>query len=126
MLDRLREISGKPIDFEQADVRDRAALRKVFSGKGIEAVLHFAGLKAVGESVEKPLLYYDCNVGGTVSLLEVMAELSIHRFLFSSSATVYGEPERLPLTEDHPLRPANPYGQTKLVVEHLLADLARA
>jgi UDP-glucose 4-epimerase len=126
VLDRLREITGKPIDFEQADVRDRAALRKACSGNDIEAVLHFAGLKAVGESVENPLLYYDHNVGGTVSLLEVMAELGIHRFVFSSSATVYGEPERLPLSEDHPLRPANPYGNTKLIVEHLLADQARA
>jgi UDP-glucose 4-epimerase len=126
VLDRLREIIGRPIDFEQADVRDRAALRKAFSGKNIEAVLHFAGLKAVGESVENPLLYYDHNVGGTVTLLEVMAELRIHRFVFSSSATVYGEPERLPLSEDHPLRPANPYGNTKLIVEHLLTDQARA
>ena len=126
VLDRLREVIGTPIDFQQADVRDRAALRKALSGKNIEAVLHFAGLKAVGESVEKPLLYYDHNVGGTVALLEVLTELAIRRFVFSSSATVYGEPERLPLTEDHPLRPANPYGNSKLVVEQLLADHARA
>jgi UDP-glucose 4-epimerase len=107
-------------------VRDRAALRKALAGKDIGAVLHFAGLKAVGESVAQPLRYYDHNVGGTVALLEVMAELGIRRFVFSSSATVYGEPERLPLTEEHPLRPANPYGKTKLVVEHLLADAAQA
>lgn len=126
VLDRLREVIGTPIAFEQADVRDRSALRKAFSAGSIDAVLHFAGLKAVGESVEQPLLYYDHNVGGTVALLEVMAERGVRRFVFSSSATVYGEPERLPLTEDHPLRPANPYGNSKLVVEHLLADYARA
>jgi UDP-glucose 4-epimerase len=126
VLDRLRELSGAAIDFERADVRDRRALHAALSRRKIGVVLHFAGLKAVGESVEKPLLYYDHNVGGTVALLEVMGGLGIHRFVFSSSATVYGEPERLPLTEDHPLRPANPYGTTKLVVEHLLADCARS
>jgi UDP-glucose 4-epimerase len=83
-------------------------------------------LKAVGESVEKPLLYYDQNVGGAIALLEEMAALEIRRLVFSSSATVYGEPERLPLAEDHPLRPASPYGKTKLVIEHLLADQGRA
>ena len=125
VLDRLQELAGS-IEFEQADVRDRAALRSAMAGKDIGAVLHFAGLKAVGESVKEPLRYYDHNVGGTVALLEVMAELGIRRFVFSSSATVYGEPEHLPLTEAHPLRPANPYGKTKLIVEHLLADAARA
>jgi UDP-glucose 4-epimerase len=89
-------------------------------------VVHFAGLKAVGESVEKPLLYYENNVGGTVALLQAMAAHGVGRLVFSSSATVYGEPERLPLTENHPLRPANPYGKTKLIVEHLLADQAVA
>jgi UDP-glucose 4-epimerase len=126
VLDRLREITGTAIEFHRADVRDRDALHAVMAGKNVEAVLHFAGLKAVGESVEKPLLYYEQNVGGTIALLEVMADLQIPRFVFSSSATVYGEPERLPLTEDHPLRPASPYGKTKLIVEHLLADVARA
>ena len=126
VLDRLRELAGSAIDFERADVRDRAALHAALAGRQIGAVLHFAGLKAVGESVEKPLLYYDHNVGGTIALLDVMAALKIYRFVFSSSATVYGEPQRLPLTEDHPLRPANPYGNTKLVVEHLLADKARS
>jgi UDP-glucose 4-epimerase len=126
VLDRLRELSGVIIDFERADVRDRAALHAILSKRKIGAALHFAGLKAVGESVEKPLLYYDHNVGGTIALLDVMAALDIHRFVFSSSATVYGEPERMPLKEDHPLRPANPYGKTKLIVEHLLADRARS
>jgi UDP-glucose 4-epimerase len=124
VLERLRELTGAPIEFHRADVRDRAALRPALSG--VEAVLHFAGLKAVGESVEKPLLYYEHNVAGTITLLEAMAEADVKRIVFSSSATVYGEPERLPLTEEHPLRPTNPYGKTKLIVEHLLADQARA
>jgi UDP-glucose 4-epimerase len=126
VLDRLRELAGSAIEFERADVRDRAALHAVLSATEIGAVLHFAGLKAVGESVENPLLYYDHNVAGSIALLEVMAALKIHGFVFSSSATVYGEPERLPLTEDHSLRPANPYGNTKLIVERLLADRARS
>jgi UDP-glucose 4-epimerase len=126
VLGRLRELAGAAIDFERVDVRDRAALHAVLSGRKIDAVLHFAGLKAVGESVENPLLYYDHNVTGSIALLDVMAALKIQRLVFSSSATVYGEPERLPLTEDHPLRPANPYGNTKLIVERLLADRARS
>jgi UDP-glucose 4-epimerase len=126
VLERLRELTGTPIEFHRADVRDRDALRAALAGKNVGAVLHFAGLKAVGESVEKPLLYYEHNVGGTIALLEVMAELGITRLVFSSSATVYGEPERVPLVEDHPLRPVNPYGKTKLIVEHVLADLERA
>lgn len=125
VLERLRELTGAAIEFHRADVRDRAALRAVLAGKDVGAVLHFAGLKAVGESVEKPLAYYEHNVGGTIALLEVMSALEIPRLVFSSSATVYGEPQRLPLTEDHPLRPANPYGSTKLAVERLLADAAR-
>lgn len=126
VLDRLRELTDTTIEFERADVRDRDALRAAMARQKIGAVLHFAGLKAVGESVEKPLLYYEHNVGGTIALLQVMADLRIPRLVFSSSATVYGEPERLPITEDHPLRPVSPYGKTKLVVEHLLADVARA
>ncbi|TAK86070.1 MAG: UDP-glucose 4-epimerase GalE [Betaproteobacteria bacterium] len=123
VLDRLREIAPKAqIDFHKADIRDAAALGKAFSGKNIEAVIHFAGLKAVGESVEKPLLYYENNVGGTVTLLAAMAKHGVHRLVFSSSATVYGEPEKLPIPESHPLRPQNPYGKTKLIVEHLLVD----
>jgi UDP-glucose 4-epimerase len=126
VLERLRELTGTVIEFHRADVRDREALHAVLAGKNVGAVLHFAGLKAVGESVEKPLLYYEHNVGGTIALLHVMSELRIPRLIFSSSATVYGEPERLPIPEDHPLRPVNPYGKTKLIVEHLLADVARA
>jgi UDP-glucose 4-epimerase len=110
------------VRFERADVRDRAHLEKILSANKTRAVVHFAGLKAVGESVEKPLLYYDNNVGGTVALLQAMEAQGVRDLVFSSSATVYGEPERLPLTEDHPLRPANPYGKNKLMIEHLLAD----
>jgi UDP-glucose 4-epimerase len=124
VLERLRELTGKPIAFHRADIRDRKALDSILKSN-IGAVLHFAGKKAVGESVERPLLYYDHNVGGTVALLEAMAAHGVKRMVFSSSATVYGEPERLPLTEDHPLRPVNPYGKTKLVVEHILADQAQ-
>jgi UDP-glucose 4-epimerase len=126
VLERLRELTGAPIEFQRADIRERAGLHAILGKQRIGAVLHFAGLKAVGESVEKPLLYYDHNVGGTVALLEAMAAHQVPRMVFSSSATVYGEPERLPLTEDHPLRPVNPYGKTKLMVEHLLADYAQS
>ena len=126
VLGRLEEITGAKHEFHQADVRDRAALSSILSKMKIDAVLHFAGLKAVGESVAKPLLYYDHNVGGTVALLETMLECGIKKIVFSSSATVYGEPEELPLTEDHRLLPANPYGKTKLMVEHILADTERA
>ena len=127
VLARIRELSGKSeIAFHQADVRDRAAMEKILAGERIDAVLHFAGLKAVGESVEKPLLYYENNVGGTIALLAAMASKGVRQMVFSSSATVYGEPERLPLTEDHPLRPVNPYAKCKLVIEHILADHAAA
>jgi UDP-glucose 4-epimerase len=127
VLGRIRELApGRRIDFVRADLRDRAALEAAFAGRRIEAVVHFAGLKAVGESVEKPVLYYENNVGGTIALLQAMQAHGVRRIVFSSSATVYGEPERLPLTEGHPLRPANPYGRTKLMVEEILADEARA
>ena len=125
VFDRLREIApAAAMTFHQADLRDAAVLERVFSQAPIEAVIHFAGLKAVGESVEKPLLYYANNVGGTVELLEAMARHSVRRMVFSSSATVYGEPLALPIPESHRLAPTNPYGKTKLVIEHLLADFA--
>src|SRR5207237_2261063 len=112
--------------FHQADVRDGAALGAILARERVQAVLHFAGWKAVGQSVEKPLMYYENNVGGSIALLEAMAEHRVPRMVFSSSATVYGEPERLPLTEDHPLRPVNPYAKNKLMIEHILADCAAA
>jgi len=126
-LARVRELaSGARIEFERADVRDRAALSRIFGARRIEAVVHFAGLKAVGESFERPLAYYDNNVGGSLALLEAMQAHGVHRLVFSSSATVYGDPQQLPLTEAHALQPTNPYGRTKLMVESIIADHAAA
>ncbi len=105
---------------------DRTALAAALRSSGAKAVIHFAGLKAVGESVQNPLAYYDNNVVGTLCLLQAMAECDVKNLVFSSSATVYGEPQRLPLTEDHPLSSTNPYGQTKLVIEEMLRDLYRS
>jgi len=126
VLERIRELTQTEISFHRADVRERQALGALLARERVQAVLHFAGWKAVGESVEKPVMYYDNNVGGTIALLAAMAEHGVRRMVFSSSATVYGEPERLPLTEDHPLRPVNPYAKNKLVIEHILADCAAA
>jgi UDP-glucose 4-epimerase len=127
VLPRIRELAvNNDIAFHQADVRDIAAMEQILAAERIHAVIHFAGLKAVGESVEKPLVYYDNNVSGTIALLAAMASKGVRRLVFSSSATVYGEPERLPLTEAHPLRPVNPYAKNKLMVEHILADQAGA
>jgi UDP-glucose 4-epimerase len=127
VFDRLRELApGASLEFVEADLRHADALGRLFSAAPIDAVIHFAGLKAVGESVEKPLVYYDNNVGGTVKLLEAMARHSVRRLVFSSSATVYGEPQSLPIPESHRLAPTSPYGQTKLIIEQLLADHAAA
>jgi UDP-glucose 4-epimerase len=123
-LRRVEAITGKSLRFIRGDIRDAAALERAM--EGCEAVIHFAGLKAVGESVEKPLEYYENNVGGTLNLLKVMKKLGVRRLVFSSSATVYGEPEFLPLTEEHPLAPANPYGRTKAMIEEILRDLYRS
>lgn len=126
-LARIRELApGRRIEFERLDLRDRPALERLLASRRVEAVVHFAGLKAVAESVEKPLLYYENNVGGSLTLLLAMQAHGVRRIVFSSSATVYGDPERLPLTEAHPLRPTNPYGRTKLMIEHILADQAAA
>ncbi|THF63879.1 UDP-glucose 4-epimerase GalE [Pseudothauera nasutitermitis] len=124
-LRRVEQLSGRGIQaFHQVDVRDREALEAVFRTHQIEVVIHFAGLKAVGESVQRPLAYYDNNVCGTRVLLEVMAAHEVRRIVFSSSATVYGDPARVPLAEDATLAPANPYGRSKWMVEQMLADLA--
>jgi UDP-glucose 4-epimerase len=123
-LARVEKITGKPITTVTGDVRDRALLNSVFAQHSIEAVIHFAGLKAVGESTQKPLLYYQNNVEGTIHLLDAMREARVQTLVFSSSATVYGDPQRLPLTEDHPLGATNPYGRTKLMAEQILRDLA--
>ena len=122
-LARVERITGKKPTLIQGDIRDRAALVAALQQSGATAVIHFAGLKAVGESVQNPLSYYDNNVVGTVRLLEAMTECGVKTLVFSSSATVYGNPQRLPLTEDHPLSTTNPYGQTKLVIEEMLRDL---
>lgn len=122
VIDRIEKITKKP-SFIQGDVRDRSLLKKIFNDHYIEAVIHCAGYKAVSESVEDPLKYYENNVGGSISLLEAMKEANIHHFVFSSSATVYGRPKKLPINEDHPLIPASPYGETKLIVEKLLHNL---
>ena len=123
-LRRVERIAGRPLAFHRADVRERDALRRVFNAQPIDAVIHFAGLKAVGESVAQPLRYYDNNVGGSVALLEVMAECGVTQIAFSSSATVYGDPQSVPITEDAPTGATNPYGRSKLMVEDLLRDLA--
>jgi len=123
-LERVQAITGKPLDFVLCDLLDRKTLDEVFADYQPSAVIHFAGLKAVGESVEKPLLYYKNNVSGSVVLLEAMNAANVKNIVFSSSCTVYGEPETLPLRENFPLRAMSPYGQTKLTIENMLRDLA--
>ncbi|MEO7559184.1 MAG: UDP-glucose 4-epimerase GalE [Nitrosospira sp.] len=125
-LARVERISGKKPHLVQGDSRDRAALVAALRESGANAVIHFAGLKAVGESVNQPLAYYDNNVVGTLRLLEAMNECGVRTLVFSSSATVYGDPQWLPLTEGHPLSATNPYGRSKLMVEEILRDLHRS
>ncbi|ASJ97291.1 MULTISPECIES: UDP-glucose 4-epimerase GalE [Shewanella] len=122
-LKRVEQITGKGFTFYQGDVLNKAFLQKVFTDHNIDSVIHFAGLKAVGESVAQPLRYYENNVTGTLVLCEVMAEFNVKNLVFSSSATVYGDPASLPITEDFPTGATNPYGQSKLMVEHILKDL---
>ena len=122
-LRRVEEITGKSVAFYENDVRDEAALERIFTKHKIDWVIHFAGLKAVGESVRMPLEYYDNNLGSTLVLLQVMRKFGVKNIVFSSSATVYGEPERLPLDEDCRLSTTNPYGATKLMQEGILTDL---
>ena len=123
---RVERIAGRSFPLVQADVRDRDTLRAVFREHGIDAVIHFAGLKAVGESVSKPLEYYDNNVAGSLVLAETMAEFNVRTLVFSSSATVYGDPASVPITEDFPLSATNPYGRSKLMVEEILRDLCHS
>tara|TARA_R110000787_G_scaffold73381_2_gene163378 strand:- start:546 stop:1583 length:1038 start_codon:yes stop_codon:yes gene_type:complete len=125
-LARVRKITGKVFDVVEGDIRDAELLDNMFSSQSIGAVMHFAGLKAVGESCAEPLLYYDVNVGGTLNLCQVMREHGVGNLVFSSSATVYGDPATLPIPEDHSLNPTNPYGRTKKVVENVLFDLVSA
>jgi UDP-glucose 4-epimerase len=124
VLERIARIVGKSPEFARADVRDVGALREVFARHRFDAVIHFAGLKAVGESVEKPIEYYDNNVQGALSLCRAMAEAEVGILVFSSSATVYGNASAMPIREDAPLGPTNPYGQTKWMVERILGDLS--
>ncbi|MCF7911816.1 MAG: UDP-glucose 4-epimerase GalE [Candidatus Cloacimonetes bacterium] len=122
-LIRVQEICGKDITFYQNDLLDSAALDKIFKQNSFDAVIHFAGLKAVGESVEKPLLYYNNNLTGTLNLLECMQRHNVKKIVFSSSATVYGNPLKVPITEELSTQPTNPYGRTKLMIEDILKDL---
>ena len=122
-LRRVEKITGKPVKFYKEDVRDKAALRKIFGENKIEAVIHFAGLKAVGESVREPIMYYDNNLISTINLLEVMNEFGCKKIVFSSSATVYGVATEMPLVEGMPLGAINPYGRTKYFIEEILRDL---
>jgi UDP-glucose 4-epimerase len=125
-LRRVTELTGKPIDFRHVDIRDKQALTEVVKGADFDAVIHFAALKAVGESVAEPLRYYQNNITGTLVLCEVMQEQGVNHIVFSSSATVYGDPASVPITEDFPLQATNPYGRTKLMMESILSDLNAA
>ncbi len=123
---RIEQITGKTVDFYKADIRDKEATRRIFAEQEIDAVVHFAGLKAVGESVAKPLEYYENNIGGTFVLLEVMREYGCKKIVFSSSATVYGMNNPVPYVEDMPTSATNPYGYTKVMIEQILHDLCIA
>ena len=123
-LDRVEQIAGKPVRFYHADILDRSALDRIFEENGIDSVIHFAGLKAVGESVRIPLRYYHNNISGAITLLSAMAAHGVKKIVFSSSATVYGGPAKVPITEDMPLSATNPYGRTKLMIEEILRDLS--
>ncbi len=121
-LERVRGITNCELQFMNADIRDSNALDKIFNTFKPDSVIHFAGLKAVGESVADPLKYYDVNVGGSISLLTAMSKAECNNIVFSSSATVYGEPKYLPYDEEHPTNPVNPYGRTKLMIENIIHD----
>ncbi|WP_300708819.1 UDP-glucose 4-epimerase GalE [Limnohabitans sp.] len=123
VLDRIEALAGKNFSFVQADVRDGAALDQIFQAHRIEGIIHFAGLKAVGESVAEPVRYFDNNLGSTLTLLQAMDRANVRRIVFSSSATVYGDPAQVPITESSQLQVTNPYGRTKLMCEDILRDL---
>jgi UDP-glucose 4-epimerase len=126
VLDRVERIAGKRPVFYEGDVRDHGLLRKVFDERPVDGVIHFAGLKAVGESVAQPLRYYDCNLGSSLALCAVMDEVGVKTLIFSSSATVYGDPASVPIREDFPRSATNPYGASKLMIEDMLADVAKS
>jgi UDP-glucose 4-epimerase len=121
-LDRVRGITNRNLQFMNADIRDTVALDKILNTFKPDSVIHFAGLKAVGESVADPVKYYDVNVGGSISLLSSMSKAKCKNIVFSSSATVYGKPQYLPYDEEHPTNPVNPYGRTKLIIENIISD----
>lgn len=123
---RVEQIVGKKIKFYKADVLDKDAMREIFKKHDFAAVINFAGYKAVGESVQKPIEYYENNISGMLALIDVMREFNVKNLVFSSSATVYGNPHTVPITEDFPLSTTNPYGSTKLFIEYILKDLAKA
>ncbi len=125
-LARVQQIVGQSIEFIEGDILDTQLLAKTFAAHDFTAVIHFAGLKAVGESVAKPLWYYQNNVAGTLNLLDAMAKAQVKNLIFSSSATVYGDPEALPIVESSPRSATNPYGQSKLMIEYMLEDLAKS
>lgn len=125
-LRRVQKLTGRELTFIKGDIRDKDCLDQLFDKHAVSAVIHFAGLKAVGESVAKPLHYYDCNVVGTIRLLEAMEQADVKALVFSSSATVYGDPASVPIKEDFPLCTTNPYGATKLHIEDMLRDLYRS
>lgn len=123
VIDKIKVITKKDIKFYNFDLRNKKQLKKVFDENKIDMVIHFAGLKAVGESVEKPIIYYNNNIMSTLTLCEVMSEYNVKKLVFSSSATVYGSPKSLPIKEDFPLQTTNPYGSTKLMIENILRDI---
>ena len=125
-LERVKEITGKSVSFYHIDIREKGALTEVFNQHPIDAIIHMAGLKAVGESCAEPLMYYQNNLDASMILFEVMQSFSINKVVFSSSATVYGDPDTVPITEDFPLRVMNPYGRTKYMVEEMLRDITVA
>ena len=126
VLSRIEKITGRRPEFFRIDIRDRGTLRGLFSKHRFDAVIHFAGLKAVGESVVKPLEYYENNVAGSLTLFECMAEANVKHLVFSSSATVYGDPASVPIREEFPLSATNPYGRSKLMIEDILRDIVKS
>ena len=126
VIDKIKQITGKDFTFYEGDVQDKELLNKIFKENKIDAAIHFAGFKAVGESVAKPLMYYRNNLDTTLSLLEVMNDHNCKKIVFSSSATVYGKPDTLPIKETAPLSTTNPYGTTKLMIEDILRDVYKS
>lgn len=126
VLERIEQISGKKLPLVQGDIRDKVLLSNIFSNNSISSVIHFAGLKSVGESVEQPKRYYDNNVQGSLCLFEAMSNAGVRKLVFSSSATVYGDPHSVPISEGFPLQATNPYGRSKLFVEEILRDIGRS